>query len=123
MKMHNKREVYDKTGIQFMEFNSIFQLDTLRHNGCSALEYADKILFIPDALIYMLTGKAICEYTIASTSQLLNPVITTYIEKQQVLWPVRLMFEYNGHSNLRIQYKETILTTLNTGNSQATITT
>ena len=50
-------------------------------------------------------------------------VITTYIEKQQVLWPVRLMFEYNGHSNLRIQYKETILTTLNTGNSQATITT
>ena len=74
MKMHNKREVYDKTGIQFMEFNSIFQLDTLRHNGCSALEYADKILFIPDALIYMLTGKAICEYTIASTSQLLNPV-------------------------------------------------
>ena len=74
MKMHNKREVYDKTGIQFMEFNSIFQLDTLRHNGCSALDHADKILFIPDALIYMLTGKAICEYTIASTSQLLNPV-------------------------------------------------
>ncbi len=74
MKMHDKREVYDKTGIQFMEFNSIFQLDTLRHNGCTALENADKILFIPDALIYMLTGKAICEYTVASTSQLLNPV-------------------------------------------------
>ena len=74
MKMHDKREVYDKTGIQFMEFNSIFQLDTLRHNGCTALQNADKILFIPDALIYMLTGKAICEYTVASTSQLLNPV-------------------------------------------------
>ena len=74
MKMHDKREVYDKTGIQFMEFNSLFQLDTLRHNGCTAFENADKILFIPDALIYMLTGKAICEYTVASTSQLLNPV-------------------------------------------------
>ncbi|MBO5545098.1 MAG: rhamnulokinase [Bacteroidales bacterium] len=74
MKMHDKREVYDKTGIQFMEFNSLFQLDTLRHNGCTALENADKILFIPDALIYMLTGQAICEYTVASTSQLLNPV-------------------------------------------------
>ncbi len=74
MKMHDKREVYERTGIQFMEFNSLFQLDTLRHNGCTALENADKILFIPDALTYMLTGKAICEYTVASTSQLLNPV-------------------------------------------------
>ena len=73
MKMHDKREVYDRTGIQFMEFNTLFQLDTLRHNGCTALENADKILFTPDALIYMLTAKALCEYTIASTSQMLNP--------------------------------------------------
>lgn len=73
MKMHDKREIYERTGIQFMEFNSLFQLDTLRHNGCSAFEDADKILFIPDALIFMLTGKAICEYTVSSTSQLLNP--------------------------------------------------
>lgn len=74
MKMHDKRDVYDRTGIQFMEFNSLFQLDTLRHNGCTAFKNASKILFIPDALIYMLTGKAICEYTVASTSQILNPV-------------------------------------------------
>ena len=66
-------EVYSRTGIQFMDFNSLFQLDTLMRNGSSALECADKILFIPDALIYMLTGKAICEYTVASTSQMLNP--------------------------------------------------
>ena len=68
-------EVYDRTGIQFMNFNSLFQLDTLKRNGSSALEAADKILFIPDALIYMLTGKAVCEYTVASTSQMLNPLI------------------------------------------------
>ena len=67
-------EVYERTGIQFMDFNSLFQLDTLKRNGCCALEAADKILFIPDALIYMLTGKAVCEYTVASTSQMLNPV-------------------------------------------------
>lgn len=73
MEVNDKREVYDKTGIQFMQFNSLFQLNTLRKNGCSALANADKILFIPDALIYMLTGKAICEYTVASTSQILNP--------------------------------------------------
>ena len=67
-------EVYTRTGIQFMNFNSLFQFDTLKRNGSSALAAADKILFIPDALIYMLTGKAICEYTIASTSQMLNPI-------------------------------------------------
>ena len=66
-------EVYRRTGIQFMDFNSLFQLDTIRRNGSVALQKADKILFIPDALIYMLTGKAICEYTVASTSQMLNP--------------------------------------------------
>ena len=66
-------EVYRRTGIQFMDFNSLFQLDTMKRNGCQALEAADKVLFIPDALIYMLTGKAVCEYTVASTSQILNP--------------------------------------------------
>ena len=66
-------EVYKRTGIQFMDFNSLFQLDTLKRNGSEALRNADKILFIPDALTYMLTGKSICEYTVASTSQMLNP--------------------------------------------------
>lgn len=67
-------EIYGRTGIQFMDFNSLFQLDTIKRNGGSALEAADKVLFIPDALMYMLTGKAVCEYTVASTSQMLNPV-------------------------------------------------
>lgn len=68
-----KERVYDITGIQFMNFNSLFQLSTLRRNGCSALEAADKILFMPDALSYLLTGQMVTEYTIASTSQMLNP--------------------------------------------------
>lgn len=66
-------ELYQRTGIQFMPFNSLFQLETLHRNGCEALEKADKILFIPDALTYMLTGKAVCEHTILSTSQMMNP--------------------------------------------------
>ena len=71
---HIPRErVYDITGIQIMNFNSLFQLSTLHRNHCSALEVADKILFMPDALSYMLTGKMVTEYTIASTSQMLNP--------------------------------------------------
>ena len=70
----SKEKVYEKTGIQFMNFNSLFQMYAMRKAGNVALENADKILFIPDALSYMLTGNAICEYTVASTSQILNPV-------------------------------------------------
>ena len=68
----SRSEVYGKTGIQVMNFNSLFQLDTLRRNHDSALEAADKVLFMPDALSYMLTGKMVTEYTIASTAQLVN---------------------------------------------------
>ena len=70
----DKQTVYAKTGIQFMNFNSLFQLYAMREAGNSAFANADKILFIPDALGYMLTGNAVCEYTVASTSQLLNPM-------------------------------------------------
>lgn len=69
----DKAKVYDITGIQFMNFNSLFQLYAMRKNGDSALAGAEKILFVPDALSYMLTGKMVCEYTIASTSQMLDP--------------------------------------------------
>ncbi len=68
-----KREVYEKTGIQFMDFNTLFQLDTLRRNGADVLDSCDKILWMPDALAYMLTGNAVTEYTVASTAEMLNP--------------------------------------------------
>lgn len=67
-----RSHVYGWTGIQVMNFNSLFQLDTLRRNHDSALAAADKILFMPDALSYMLTGEMVTEYTIASTAQLVN---------------------------------------------------
>ena len=69
----DRKKVYDITGIQFMNFNSLFQLYAMRENGDTALKNAQKILFVPDCLSYMLTGKQVCEYTIASTSQLLDP--------------------------------------------------
>lgn len=68
----NAEALYHKTGIQFMPFNSLFQLDTMRRTGITALKAADKVMFIPDALSYLLTGKCVCEYTVASTSQLVN---------------------------------------------------
>ncbi len=69
----SRREVYDVTGIQLMNFNSLFQLYAMRREQNSALQMAKKILFMPDALSWMLTGNEVCEYTIASTSQMLDP--------------------------------------------------
>lgn len=68
-----QREVYDITGIQFMNFNSLFQLYAMQQDGNVAMKMAEKVLFVPDALSWMLTGEAVCEYTIASTSQMLDP--------------------------------------------------
>ena len=68
-----KRDVYDVTGIQFLNFNSIFQLYAMRKEDNAAFNHAKSILFVPDALSWMLTGEEVCEYTIASTSQLLDP--------------------------------------------------
>lgn len=67
------QELYERTGIQFMPFNTLFQLDTIRRENKDAFAGADKVLFMPDAIIYMLTGEAVMEQTVASTSQMLNP--------------------------------------------------
>ena len=69
----SRKEVYDITGIQIMNFNSLYQFHAMRKAGNVALQQAKKILFIPDALSWMLTGEAVCEYTFASTSQMLDP--------------------------------------------------
>jgi rhamnulokinase len=68
-----RQEVYDITGIQFMNFNSLFQLHAMRKADNTAMKHCQKVLFVPDALSWMLTGEAVCEYTIASTSQMLDP--------------------------------------------------
>lgn len=66
-------ELYSRTGIEFMSFNSLFQIYAMRRHNDAALAAASKLLFTPDALAYMLTGRMVCEYTIASTSQMINP--------------------------------------------------
>ena len=69
----DRKTVYDITGIQFMNFNSLFQLHAMRQANNVALQHCKKVLFVPDALSWMLTGEEVCEYTIASTSQMLDP--------------------------------------------------
>ena len=69
----DKDTLYDETGIQMLNFNTLFQLYYLAKYKKEDLKRADKMLFIPDLLNYFLTGKKMCEYTIASTSQMLDP--------------------------------------------------
>ena len=74
-------ELYKETGIQFMNFNTLFQLYAMKLDDYIPSENADKMLFMPDLFIYMLTGKKITEYSIASTSQLLKADTRNWSEK------------------------------------------
>jgi len=65
-------EIYASTGTQFMAFNTIFQLYADKQMRPAVYRNAAKLLFMPDLLAYFLTGQTVCEYTNASTSQLLN---------------------------------------------------
>ena len=65
-------EVYDITGIQVLELNSLYQLLAVQKNSPELFDIATDMLFVPDLLNYFLTGYKQTEYTIASTSQLLD---------------------------------------------------
>jgi rhamnulokinase len=66
-------ELYRRTGLQFMRFNTLFQLIALKRDHSPVLEGAETLLFMPDLFHYFLTGLKVNESTDASTSQLLDP--------------------------------------------------
>ena len=68
-----KEEIFEETGLAFMQFNTLYQLLAMKKMGDPTLDVADTMLFMPDLLAYFLTGEKATEYTIASTSQLINP--------------------------------------------------
>ncbi|MDF2800916.1 MAG: Carbohydrate kinase, FGGY-like [Anaerocolumna sp.] len=67
-----KSEFYNITGNQFMEINTAFQLLSLNINRPELLERAETLLLMPDLLNYLFTGVKTSEYSIASTTQLLD---------------------------------------------------
>jgi len=67
-----KEKIYGYTGIQFMQLNTLYQLLSLLDTYDPQIEIADQLLFVPDLFNFMLTGQKFTEYTIASTSQLLD---------------------------------------------------
>ncbi len=71
-KSMGKKYIFDKTGIQFNFFNTLFQFMAMVKDNDPLLDIADRMLFVPDIFNYFLTGVMKNEYSIASTSQLLD---------------------------------------------------
>ncbi len=68
-----RAEVFETTGVQFLQFNSLYQWHAMGLADAPALKVASRLLFMPDLLSYWLTGEQAVERTIASTSQFYDP--------------------------------------------------
>ena len=69
-----REEIYAATGIQFMPINTIYQLFAAQRETPAMVAAARQMLTIPDLFNYWLTGNAVCEFTNATTTQLVDPV-------------------------------------------------
>ena len=77
-KKSSREHIFEQTGIQFMEINTLYQLYALHLQNAPAYTHSTQLLFSPDLLTYWLTGEKIAERTIASTSQCYNPQTQTW---------------------------------------------
>ncbi len=68
-----RREIFEQTGIQFMQINTLYQMMSLVESGSPLLDAAQTFLTIPDLLHYWLTGATVCEFSNATTTQMFNP--------------------------------------------------
>jgi rhamnulokinase len=70
-----RREVYDRTGIQFMPFNTLYLLGAWLRCDSPLLDAADTMLAMPDLFHYWLTGEKYNEFTYATTTQMFSPTL------------------------------------------------
>lgn len=68
-----REEVFRQTGIQFMQFNTIFQLLAMKLAGSPALDIAQSLLMMPDLFNFWFTGRKCNEFTDATTTQAYDP--------------------------------------------------
>ena len=73
-----KDEVFERTGIQFITINTLYHMMSMVEAGSPQLDIAHTFLTIPDLLNYFLTGARVCEYSNATTTQMLNPATGTW---------------------------------------------
>ncbi len=87
-----EKELYGRTGIQKQIFNTIYQLMALKTKEPEALRTASKLLMIPDYFHFLLTGRAVTEYTNATTTQLINAQSKEWDEEliQRLGYPVSI---------------------------------
>jgi rhamnulokinase len=67
-----RREIFEQTGVQFMQINTLYQLFSMAHAHDPQLEMADSLLMMPDLFHYWLSGHKANEFTIATTSQMFH---------------------------------------------------
>jgi len=75
---YGKERLFAESGLQFMPFNTIYQLHAMKKAGSPKLDQAETLLLMPDLLLYFLTGVKICEFTNATTTQLIHPHTQTW---------------------------------------------
>jgi rhamnulokinase len=68
-----RENVFMSTGVQFMQFNTLYQVLAMVEQDSDLLDAAARLLFMPDLLTYLFSGKMVCEQSIASTSQMYDP--------------------------------------------------
>ncbi len=73
-----RADIFRQTGIQFMPINSLYQLYSVQRDSPELLNLAAKLLFMPDLFNFFLSGIAVSERTVASTSQFYDPVRRCY---------------------------------------------
>lgn len=69
-----KEEIFRITGIQFMKLNTIYQLLSMVIQRSPILDVAETLLMMPDLFNFLFTGRKVSEFTIATTSQLYDPI-------------------------------------------------
>jgi rhamnulokinase len=72
------RTIFERTGIQLMSINTLFQLASLKASNSLDLELADTFLTLPSLFLYWLSGAKVCEFTDATTTQMFNPRTNTW---------------------------------------------
>lgn len=75
-----REEIFAQTGLQFMEFNTLFQLIAMKRQNPKLLDVAETFLMMPDLFHWLLTGEKANEFTNASTTQFHNPATNTWSE-------------------------------------------
>lgn len=72
-KIMPRETIYERTGIQFLQFNTLYQLYAMALSNSTALKHASKLLMMPDLFNYWLTGRLTGEFSNATTTQCYDP--------------------------------------------------